>query len=95
MCTTIHYRSRSCGHHWLQVQQACGPGMGFTYCARFGDGVAREPSPLVRTDSACPSCVLPNTYDRNRARMIVDIRGRWRWGFGPGRGDPGVECAVM
>ncbi|KAJ1331205.1 hypothetical protein MN608_04663 [Microdochium nivale] len=95
MCTTIHYRSRNCGHHWLQIYQQCGPGMGFTHCPRFGDGVAREPSPVVRSDGLCPACVLPGGYDRNAARMVLDIQSRWRWGFGPGREDPGVECRLM
>ncbi|RYP54994.1 hypothetical protein DL768_000310 [Monosporascus sp. mg162] len=34
-------------------------------------------------------------YDRHYTRMITDIREGLRWGAGPCRSDPGLECVVM
>lgn len=95
MCLTTHYISRICGHHWLAIRQPCWPGYGFTYCSVFGDGVAREPSPEFEVMGLCPACTTPGHYDRNLVRMIMSIEDRCRWGLGPSRDDPGVECVVM
>lgn len=95
MCLTTHYTSRSCGHHWLAIRQPCWPGYGFSYCAAFVDGVAREPSPEFEILGLCPACAAPAHYDRNLVRMIVGVHDHCRWGMGPSRGDPGVECVVM
>ncbi|KAI0596979.1 hypothetical protein F4775DRAFT_593712 [Biscogniauxia sp. FL1348] len=103
MCKTAHFRSRSCGHHWLQIAQPCGPGRGFSTCATFrGDGVAREPAAECRVGAPCPACSScyysatgGGMYDRNSVRMVTDMRRRWRWGLGPSKRDPGVECVVM
>ncbi|KAI2614489.1 uncharacterized protein GGS25DRAFT_53286 [Hypoxylon fragiforme] len=95
MCTTTHFRSRTCRHHWLQIRTQCWPGHGFNTCPTFGDGVAREASPLVTVAGRCPACVMPGQYDMHLVRMIVDIQDRVRWGLGPSRGDPGCECGVM
>ncbi|CAJ2502005.1 Uu.00g048580.m01.CDS01 [Anthostomella pinea] len=61
MCTTDHYRSRACGHHWLAIARPCYPGSGFRFCRTFGDGHAREPSNSsdghpFRVDGLCPAC---------------------------------------
>ncbi|KAI0864213.1 hypothetical protein F4860DRAFT_511069 [Xylaria cubensis] len=93
MCLTNHYISRNCGHHWLAIRQPCWPGYGFTYCGVFGDGVAREPSPEFEIMGLCPACATPGYYDRNLVRMVTNVRERCRWGIGPSRRDPGVECA--
>lgn len=107
MCYTVHYRSRSCGHHWLQIAQPCAPGSGFRACDTFGDGVAREPSPLVSVGAPCPACCCDGTtttaatgvpapaYDRNLVRMVMDVRDRWRWGRGPCKHDAGLECVIL
>ncbi|KAL7629272.1 hypothetical protein AAE478_000792 [Parahypoxylon ruwenzoriense] len=112
MCTTTHFRSRNCGHHWLQIRQPCWPGQGFNTCLVFGDGVARDPSDTITASAPCPGCLEETArgapgglyyyayayayaYDRNQVRMICDIKDRWRWGLGPSKQDPGVECAVM
>ncbi|KAI0400512.1 hypothetical protein F4802DRAFT_601904 [Xylaria palmicola] len=95
MCLTNHYISRNCGHHWLAIRQPCWPGYGFTYCPVFGDGVARDPSPVFEFLGLCPACATPGFYNQNLVRMITHIRDRCRWGFGPSRYDPGVECAVI
>ncbi|XXG94725.1 S-adenosylmethionine-dependent methyltransferase [Hypoxylon texense] len=87
--------ARCCAHHWLQVRQPCFPGAGFNTCGAFGDGVAREPAAVATADGLCPACRMPGRYDKNRVRMIMDIRSRWRWGLGPSRGDPGLECCVI
>ncbi|KAI0548975.1 DNA topoisomerase [Xylaria curta] len=92
MCLTNHYISRNCGHHWLAIRQPCWPGYGFTYCGVFGDGVAREPSPEFEIIGLCPACATPGYYDRNLVRMVTNVRERCRWGMGPSRRDPGVEC---
>ncbi|KAI1488698.1 hypothetical protein F5X96DRAFT_680279 [Biscogniauxia mediterranea] len=91
MCKTAHFRSRACGHHWLQIAQPCGPGRGFGTCATFGDGVAREPAAECSVGAPCPACststsmggMMSPTYDHNNLRMVTDIRRRWRWGLGP------------
>ena len=31
-------------------------------------------------------------YDRNYMRMVVDVKNGVRWGLGPSKTDPGVEC---
>ncbi|RYP87336.1 hypothetical protein DL769_000540 [Monosporascus sp. CRB-8-3] len=115
MCTTTHYISRACGHHWLQIARPCCPGQGFNTCGVFGDGCARDPAPEVAVDWACPACrcacvtapAFPFAYygpgyrgcscgyDRHYTRMITDIREGLRWGVGPCRSDPGLECVVM
>lgn len=101
MCTTIHYRSRICGHHWLQIAQPCWPGQGFWTCAAFGDGCARDPAPEVSYAGLCPACCGggrgggPGGYNLHYVRMITEIRERVRCGEGPCKADPGVECAVM
>ncbi|KAI1329576.1 hypothetical protein F5Y16DRAFT_365524 [Xylariaceae sp. FL0255] len=98
MCTTTHFLSRRCGHHWLAIRQPCWPGYGFSYCSTFGDGVAREPAPEVEVVDLCPSCLSPpgyTSYDPNLVRMIVDVRSRYRWGLGPSKDDLGIECVVM
>jgi hypothetical protein len=96
MCYTHHFRSRNCGHHWLQIAQPCAPGFGFRVCDTFGDGVAREPSPQVSVGALCPACSLGEAaYDRNLVRMIMDIRDRWRWGRGPCKHEAGIECVVL
>ena len=95
MCTTTHFRSRRCGHHWLQITTPCFPGLGFNHCYKFRDGVARSPAPFVSIDVVCPACWVPDAYDKNRIRMVEDIRDTWRWGLGPSRGDPGLDCQVM
>ncbi|KAK7908124.1 hypothetical protein PG985_015427 [Apiospora marii] len=95
MCTSAHFRSRACGHHWLQIEAACYPGLGFNNCDTFGDGVAREGSPVVAVDTLCPACLRPGLYDKNTVRMILEIKNRCRWGFGPDKRDFGVDCCVM
>ena len=149
MCLTVHYRSRCCGHHWLQIWAPCGPGRGFYTCGDFADGCAREAAPECAVASLCPACALssrpcpcngngngafgpnptpnpnpnnsnslvslPSTaasgygyvcnacggfsygydYDRQYVRMVTDIRERVRWGEGPCRRDPGIDCVVM
>ncbi|KAI1661484.1 hypothetical protein F4813DRAFT_347747 [Daldinia decipiens] len=95
MCRTIHFRSRCCRHHWLQIWQPCYPGMGFNTCSMFGDGIAREPASIADAAGLCPACRFSGCYDKNKTRMIMDIKSRWRWGFGPSKYDPGCECAVM
>ena len=135
MCQTIHYRSRCCRHHWLQIWMPCGPGQGFYTCGSFNDGCARDPSPECDVDGLCPACAFSSSpasrnnnnsrsgsgsgsghnsctalgfpaagppadavhydYDRHYVRMVTDIRDRVRWGEGPCRQDPGIECAVM
>lgn len=102
MCLTNHFISRNCGHHWLAIRQPCWPGYGFTYCGTFGDGVAREPSPEFEVAGLCPACAAGTPpgcgyghYDHNLVRMIVDIRDHCRWGLGPSRDDPGLECVIM
>ncbi|RYO82627.1 hypothetical protein DL766_002832 [Monosporascus sp. MC13-8B] len=115
MCTTTHYISRACGHHWLQIARPCCPGQGFNTCGVFGDGCARDPAPEVAVDWVCPACrcacvaapalpfgyygpgyrVCSCGYDRHYTRMIMDIREGLRWGAGPCRSDPGLECVVM
>ncbi|GAW18110.1 hypothetical protein ANO14919_075830 [Xylariales sp. No.14919] len=95
MCLATHYISRNCGHHWLAIRQPCWPGYGFTYCGTFGDGVAREPSPELEIMGLCPACTTPGCYDPNLVRMVLDIRERCRWGIGPSRHDPGLECVIM
>ncbi|KAF3061517.1 putative nonselective cation channel protein [Daldinia childiae] len=89
------FRSRCCRHHWLQIWQPCYPGMGFNTCSMFGDGVAREPASIADATGLCPACRFSGCYDKNMTRMIMDIKSRWRWGFGPSKYDPGCECAVM
>ncbi|KAI1808345.1 methyltransferase domain-containing protein [Daldinia bambusicola] len=94
MCRTIHFRSRCCRHHWLQIWQPCGyAGNGFSRCGSFGDGVAREPARVADAAGLCPACRFAGAYDKNQIRMVVDVRSRWRWGFGPSKCDPGCECA--
>ncbi|KAI1466621.1 uncharacterized protein F4812DRAFT_451592 [Daldinia caldariorum] len=84
MCRTIHFRSRCCRHHWLQIWQPCRyPGNGFSRCESFGDGVAREPARVADAAGLCPACRFAGAYDKNQIRMVVDVRSRWRWGFGP------------
>ncbi|KAI0009787.1 methyltransferase domain-containing protein [Xylariaceae sp. FL0662B] len=96
MCTTTHFRSRACRHHWLQIRQPCAPGQGFSYCDVFGDGVARAEAERVTVAGLCPACQFPAAvYDKNQVRMVMDIKDRWRWGFGPSKGDPGLECVVI
>ncbi|KAI1482770.1 hypothetical protein F4774DRAFT_368943 [Daldinia eschscholtzii] len=95
MCRTMHFRSRCCKHHWLQIWRPCHPGMGFNTCGTFGDGVAREPARIMDAAGMCPACRFSGGYDKNQIRMIMDIKSRWRWGFGPSKFDPGCECAVM
>ncbi|KAI0021522.1 hypothetical protein F4780DRAFT_778561 [Xylariomycetidae sp. FL0641] len=113
MCITTHYRSLSCGHHWLAIRTPCWPGCGFSVCPTFVDGRARDPADECAVTTICPACMTNyhgtsttsvstcyggygyGGYDRNRVRMIVNIRDRCRWGVGPSKGDPGVECAVM
>ncbi|EPE06731.1 hypothetical protein F503_03158 [Ophiostoma piceae UAMH 11346] len=31
-------------------------------------------------------------YDRNYTRMVVDTKNGVRWGLGPNKTDPGIEC---
>ncbi len=129
MCQTIHFHSRCCGHHWLQISRPCWPGQGFRTCPTFADGCARDPAPELGVDGLCPACSCPcscpwmavpaaataaaaayyynqypyygshgqgcYSYDTHYVRMITDIRDRLRWGEGPFRSDPGLECAVM
>ncbi|KAK8114738.1 uncharacterized protein PG998_000717 [Apiospora kogelbergensis] len=95
MCTTAHFRSRACGHHWLQITMACYPGLGFNNCDTFDGGAAREESPLVAVDTLCPACLGPGRYDKNTTRMILDIRNRYRWGYGPDKRSFGADCCVM
>ncbi|KAI0483018.1 hypothetical protein GGR56DRAFT_670832 [Xylariaceae sp. FL0804] len=96
MCTTTHYTSLCCDHHWLAIRAPCRPGSGFRYCGMFRDGVAREPADELKVGAPCPACACgPGGYDANLVRMILNVRNRWRWGVGPSRGDPGLECAVM
>ncbi|KAK8056365.1 hypothetical protein PG993_001592 [Apiospora rasikravindrae] len=95
MCETTHFRSRDCGHHWLQIAAACYPGLGFNSCDTFGAGRVREESPVVAVDTLCPACLRPGLYDKNMIRMILDIKDRYRWGLGPDRRDFGVDCSVM
>ncbi|ORY66454.1 uncharacterized protein BCR38DRAFT_340131 [Pseudomassariella vexata] len=95
MCLTTHHRSRNCGHHWLQIARPCYPEMGFNTCDTFGNGVAREPSDEFVWEGMCPACAHPGMYDKNYVRMIIDIKNKWRWGLGPCKDDPGVECVVM
>ncbi|KAI1177534.1 hypothetical protein F4777DRAFT_541289, partial [Nemania sp. FL0916] len=94
MCLVAHCISRNCGHHWLIIQVPCQPGYGFSYCSWFVDGVARQPAPEFEMLGRCPACAAPDGYDRNLIRMVTGIRERCRWGAGPSRDDPGVECVM-
>ncbi|KAI1083177.1 methyltransferase domain-containing protein [Whalleya microplaca] len=91
MCVTVHFRSRNCRHHWLQIHQPCGPGQGFNYCDVFGDGIARDPMEVYPVIGLCPACQYPATYDKNLVRMVMDIKDKWRWGLGPSKDEPGIE----
>ncbi|KAK7989291.1 hypothetical protein PG989_009606 [Apiospora arundinis] len=95
MCMTTHFRSRACDHHWLQIAVACYPGLGFNNCDTFGGSAAREESPLVAVDTLCPECLRPGRYDKNTIRMILSIKNRVRWGYGPDRRSFGVDCCMM
>ncbi|KAI5926770.1 hypothetical protein F4810DRAFT_707310 [Camillea tinctor] len=81
MCRTAHFRSRNCGHHWLQISQPCGPGRGFATCATFGDGVAREPTAECRVGSLCPACsASSSSYFAMPAPALGYGGGNWGWG---------------
>ncbi|KAI1844406.1 hypothetical protein JX265_010163 [Neoarthrinium moseri] len=95
MCQTHHLRSRNCGHHWLQISRPCYPGWGFNICDTFGDGIARDPSPLLNAEALCPACAYGGRYDKNQVRMVMDIKDRWRWGRGPCKQDAGIECVIL
>ncbi|KAI1382253.1 hypothetical protein F4677DRAFT_440053 [Hypoxylon crocopeplum] len=88
------FRSRCCRHHWMQIWQPCRPGRGFNTCSMIGDGVARD-IPEVVAQGLCPACGASGRYDKNLIRMVMDMKRRWRWGLGPSKCDPGIECAVM
>ncbi|KAH9909167.1 hypothetical protein F4778DRAFT_715611 [Xylariomycetidae sp. FL2044] len=96
MCRAVHHRSRMCGHHWYAIVVSCWPGGGFSTCPHFRDGVAREPAQdMPPTDLPCPECAMHGRYDRNLIRMVVHMEDRWKWGLGPNRGDPGIECVIL
>ncbi|ETS88190.1 hypothetical protein PFICI_02018 [Pestalotiopsis fici W106-1] len=95
MCYTIHYVSRNCGHHWLEISQPCWPGQGFNSCDTFGDGIARSPSPLAKTQTACPACSGAGCYDKHRFRMIMHVKNKYKVGEGPCKHEPGCECVIL
>ncbi len=98
MCRTAFYTDPTCKCRWMRVIQPCAPGLGFSTCAIFFNGMAK-PQPLTFKATRCPCPVhdLLDNYDRNEFRMVVDIKNGMRWGWGPNKADPGVDfyCAVM
>ncbi|KAI4601613.1 hypothetical protein KJ359_011744 [Pestalotiopsis sp. 9143b] len=99
MCYTVHYLSRNCGHHWLEITRPCWPGQGFNTCETFGDGIARSPSPLAKTRTVCPACssagVGASSYDKHRYRMILDVKSKYKVGEGPCKHEAGCECVIL
>jgi len=82
----------------MAITRPCAPGMGFSTCPSFLDGVAKPQPPTLRaTESACPVHDLRGVYDRNDMRLVLGMQNGIRWGTGPSKGDMGVEfrCLVM
>ena len=67
MCQTAYYTSTRCKCRWLRVVRPCAPGLGFSTCPVFFNGVAKPQPPYFRTgaaerhdgDGACACCRRP------------------------------------
>ena len=99
MCKHAIYKHPMCRCQWLQIIQACAPGMGFSTCETFNNNTVKRPPPLYMAHhtALCPRCDMEDDYDRNTFRMVVAMRKGMRWGTGPSRRDPGwdIRCEVM
>ena len=75
----------------------CGQGKGFSTCASFEDGRARNLNTLKAVKAApntCPVCDKKNDYDGNTIRMVKRTTLGSRWGYGPGKTSSGVDLVV-
>jgi len=104
MCECINYQSE-CGHCWLSLIAPCGEDRNLLTCPMFCKGALTgshtlPPFPQVRAPcSNCPWCDWEGDYDMAFVRVIMKERNGIKFGFGPGKGHPGVEstvcCVVM
>ena len=95
MCGVTYFQHKKCKHMWAVITEPCGPGLGFSTCARMGDGSAREAPRLFRTRGRpCPRCGLRGAYDLNAVRMVSGMGWGVKWGTGPGKEDWGCEIEL-
>lgn len=98
MCKTVFFESPVCGCRWWRITKPCRPGMGFSTCDRFFDGRSKNaPKMYLARTEPCPTHNLMGFYDLNYTRMVLGMHNGFRFGLGPGLGDPGFEvrCTVM
>ncbi|KAM0329803.1 hypothetical protein ACHAQA_003967 [Verticillium albo-atrum] len=98
MCEVSLHQNTNCHCRWGEIAIPCAPGMGFSTCGQIGSGMARRaPAWQASAYRLCPEHGWQGFYDRNRVRMIVEVRRGVKWGSGPNRQDRGWEfpCVVM
>lgn len=86
MCKTAYYTDPSCGCRWLRVVRPCAPGMGFSTCPRFFDGVAKPQPPCFR---AVPGSSFSPSSSSSSSRS-----GGAGAGAGAGRRNGSGKCPV-
>ncbi|TDZ22966.1 hypothetical protein Cob_v004117 [Colletotrichum orbiculare MAFF 240422] len=78
MCQVFIYKHEACNCIWGEIAVPCGPGMGYTKCSQFGDGIAKEPLRLQMANlRPCPQHGL---YGLPRQKSA---RAKQRRGFTP------------
>ncbi|KAK0656801.1 hypothetical protein B0T16DRAFT_441660 [Cercophora newfieldiana] len=100
MCRITHLRGKDCRHRWAEIDEPCGPGMGFSHCPFLNDNRFTLPVPEHYTVTRrCPKCRSSKKYDKNKFRMIKSVKRGIKIGTGPGKFDLGWEiplrCTIM
>src|SRR5579862_1714183 len=105
MCAVCLYRSPTCPHRWLTIQNPCAPSRNFSNCPSLKDGAlhildfnGKGARYVLAVPKSCPSCDKGN-YDSDTTRMVVRIRHGVRVGVGElrrgGKGGVDVPCCVV
>lgn len=93
MCQTQSWRGYPCLHQWVTLETPCAEGKHFSNCKSFEDRHARSPRAIHRAPAgACPRCDKKDDYDGDKIRMVKVVKRGTKFGTGPGREKPGVEC---
>jgi hypothetical protein len=98
MCEAAFFKHALCGCKWAEITAQCFPGMGFTTCPDFDQGVSHVNPPYILTESRlCPLHDRRGVYNRNLVRRVQRIKNGVKWGSGPAEWDSGIEipCVIL
>ncbi|KAH7328830.1 hypothetical protein B0I35DRAFT_418469 [Stachybotrys elegans] len=95
MCSVTFFQHKKCKHAWAVVTTPCGPGLGFSTCGSFGNGITKDTPKFYKTRARpCPRCDLHGVYDRNVMLLVRNMGWGVKWGTGPDQNDWGLDIRM-